>query len=97
MESPPVAANRIEDNLMDVNERILKEIAEAYSDKVPPDTLKRLLTNEDPKLRPAELKPGEDGLMAICHKLGLACIAPRRIVSSRSSSSTPLTTTMPSR
>jgi len=75
-----VAANTLEDTLLDVNERILKEISETYSDKVAADaaTKRAVFTSEEPKLRPAELKPGEDGLMAICHKLGLSCIAPRR-------------------
>jgi len=69
------ASNKAEDKLLDVNERILKEISEAYVNKV---TASSSIAGSEPKRRLADLKPGEEGLLAICHKLGLPCIAPRR-------------------
>lgn len=73
----PSAANDAFSEVLDVNERILKEIHEAYmkSDSGPraPGS-----SAEEPKLAPASLKPAKEGLMAICNKLGLSCIAPRR-------------------
>ena len=32
----------------------------------------------EPRINPAELKPRKEGIMAICNKIGLPCIAPRR-------------------
>ena len=32
----------------------------------------------EPRVSPAELKPRKEGIMAICNKIGLPCIAPRR-------------------
>ena len=63
---------------LDVNERILKEIYEAYSLSVGEKTPGLSLAAVEPKLAPAKLRPKEEGIMAICHKLGLSCIAPRR-------------------
>ena len=70
------AANDAELELLDVNERILKEIHEAYLLAAPDAT--DVHTSFEPKLAPATLKPSEEGIMAISHKLGLSCIAPRR-------------------
>jgi len=70
------AANDAFDQVLDVNERILKEISEAYLLESPSST--DLSFSEAPKLAPATLRPREEGLMAISHKLGISCIAPRR-------------------
>ena len=32
----------------------------------------------EPRVSPAELKPRKEGIMTICNKIGLPCIAPRR-------------------
>ena len=73
------AANDAFDQVLDVNERILKEIYEAYSLEAR-DSAKTsgLLAAAEPKLSPSKLRPKEEGIMAICHKLGVSCIAPRR-------------------
>ena len=70
------AANDAFDQVLDVNEGILKEIQEVYSKAAPSNM--DLSVVEEPTLRPALLRPREEGLMAICHKLGISCIAPRR-------------------
>ncbi len=72
------AANDAFADVLDVNERILKEIHEAYTRtladvRAPPGS-----TIREPKLAPALLKPEKEGIMEICLKLGLSCIAPRR-------------------
>ncbi|KAL1528708.1 hypothetical protein AB1Y20_010042 [Prymnesium parvum] len=59
-----------------VTEQILKEVHEMY---VLTDTGAPLSSSiYEPVLRPALLTPGKEGIMAICSKLGLKCIAPRR-------------------
>ena len=32
----------------------------------------------EPRVSPSDLKPRKEGIMAICNKIGLPCIAPRR-------------------
>ena len=71
------AANDAQLALLDTNERILLEIHEAYS-----RTVASKSSSAVPPLpgsvQAAMLKPKEEGLMAICQKVGVACIAPRR-------------------
>ena len=72
MNSPfrKAAANNADDVLLDQNEKILKSIHESYHAKAPAKASQSLI---------ASLRPGEEGLLAICEKLGkLPCIAPRR-------------------
>ena len=59
------------DAALSVNERILRDIAACYAEPGAGETA-------EPQLDPAALQPGKDKLMAICSKLGLSCIAPRR-------------------
>jgi len=54
---------------VDVNEKIMAEVYTAYVDSV---------WTGEPRVNPAELKPRKEGIMAICNKIGLPCIAPRR-------------------
>lgn len=72
----PAASNDAMNEMLDVNERILKKISEAYLPAG--DDGSGTAATFDPKLEPAELMPGKDGLMAVCSKLGISCIAPRR-------------------
>mmetsp|Transcript_7336 Transcript_7336/g.23487 ORF Transcript_7336/g.23487 Transcript_7336/m.23487 type:complete len:502 (+) Transcript_7336:125-1630(+) len=65
------AANAAMDAALTVNERILRDIAACYAEPGAGETA-------EPQLDPAALQPGKDKLMAICSKLGLSCIAPRR-------------------
>ena len=65
------AANAAMDAALSVNERILRDIAACYAEPGAGETA-------EPQLDPAALQPGKDKLMAICSKLGLSCIAPRR-------------------
>ena len=72
MNSPfrKAAANNADDVLLDQNEKILKSIHESYHAKAPAKASQSLI---------GSLRPGEEGLLAICEKLGqLPCIAPRR-------------------
>ena len=57
--------------LVDLNEKIMADVYAAYVDdsEAPPG---------EPRVSPAELKPRKEGIMAICNKIGLPCIAPRR-------------------
>lgn len=57
------AANDAFDQVLDVNEGILKEIQEVYSKAAPSNM--DLSVVEEPTLRPALLRPREEGLMAI--------------------------------
>ena len=56
---------------VDLNEKIMADVYAAYVDdsEAPPG---------EPRVSPAELKPRKEGIMAICNKIGLPCIAPRR-------------------
>ena len=87
MNSPfrKAAANNADDVLLDQNEKILKSIHESYHAKAPAKASQSLI---------ASLRPGEEGLLAICEKLGngapghrrlaaggqWACVGPRRRV-----------------
>ena len=56
---------------VDVNEKIMADVYTAYvedSSEAP----------GEPRVKPAVLKPRKEGIMAICNKIGLPCIAPRR-------------------
>lgn len=68
-----VAANAAEDVTLTTNERILRDIHGLYVDAA--DGGRAL---EEPIMSPAALRPGKEGIMAICSKLGMSCIAPRR-------------------
>ena len=70
----PQPANNADDAVLTVNERILKQIAEAYSKTAS----KGASPLPGAKCTPGLLKAKEDGILAICQKLGLSCIAPRR-------------------
>ena len=62
-----------------MNERILKDVYEAYATIVPSKSgsSSPALTVEG-KVHASLLKPGEEGILEICKKLGISCIAPRR-------------------
>ena len=62
-----------------MNERILKDVYEAYATVVPSKSgsSSPALTIEG-KVHASLLKPGEEGILEICKKLGISCIAPRR-------------------
>jgi len=68
-----VAANAADDVTLTTNERILRDIHGLYVDAA--DGGRAL---EEPVMSPAALRPGKEGIMAICSKLGMSCIAPRR-------------------
>lgn len=61
--------------VLDVNERILREIHEIYTTVAPGA---KPAGTAQPKLAPAELQPGREGIVWACRKLGLPCIPPRR-------------------
>jgi len=69
----PKAANDINEHVLDANERILKQVYEAYT-----RTVSSKAVAPPSKPAPLLLRPKEEGIMAICHKLGIPCIAPRR-------------------
>jgi len=66
-----LAANEAKTLPVDLNEKIMADIYTAYVDdsEAPPG---------EPRICPADLKPRKEGIMAICNKIGLPCIAPRR-------------------
>jgi len=65
-------ANAALDATLSTNERILRDVHELYVD------LDEEIAGVEPVLKPAALLPGKEGIMAICSKLGMSCIAPRR-------------------
>jgi hypothetical protein len=67
------AANAAQDATLTTNERILRDIHDLYVDAGDGGRAR-----EEPVMNPAALRPGKEGIMAICSKLGMSCIAPRR-------------------
>jgi hypothetical protein len=67
------AANAAQDATLTTNERILRDIYGLYVDASDGGR-----AQEEPVMNPAALRPGKEGIMAICSKLGMSCIAPRR-------------------
>lgn len=69
-------ANDALSQVLDVNEKIMADVYTAYVfDECNQDGSP---FRGEPKVDPAELKPRREGIMAICSKIGLSCIAPRR-------------------
>lgn len=56
-----------------VTEKILQEVHDIY---LRTDADARI--PHEPCFKPDKLVPGQEGIMAICSKIGLKCIAPRR-------------------
>lgn len=75
--STPTPANDPSDTVLDVNEKILKQVYDAYS-RVAPSTKGQTKVNGGAGLSLSWLRPREEGILAICQKIGIACIAPRR-------------------
>ena len=69
-------ANDALSQVLDVNEKIMADVYTAYVfDECNQDGSP---FRGEPKVDPGELKPRREGIMAICSKIGLSCIAPRR-------------------
>ena len=75
MPAEPTPANDANEMLLSANEQILKQVWESYTRNAPSKGPK---VPAETKCTPALLRPREEGLLAICQKLGLPCIAPRR-------------------
>lgn len=74
--SAPQARNDAFAEALDVNEKILKDVHEAYVRTTTGEPLDNAAYV--PAITPGSLAPRQEGIMSVCSKIGLQCIAPRR-------------------
>ena len=75
--APRSAANDAFKEVQDVNEKIMGDVYAAYvhdEADLNPDPFH----GQPARIDPANLKPKREGIMQVCSKIGLPCIAPRR-------------------